>query len=146
MNTEQPEPLAAVLAEMRDFADHRAADAGGERPGIELLRSYADRIEAAAERERDEDRQLAAIAESDEAFARCARCDRPERERRVDAAARRSHALGYSVARRPWRCFDKSEGTACVVDAGGVHVCDATKADAELIVEAVNALAVEDTP
>jgi hypothetical protein len=77
--SDTPETLAAILAEMRDFADHRAADAGGERPGIELLRSYADRIEAAAERERDEDRQLAAIAESDEAFARCARCDRPER-------------------------------------------------------------------
>ena len=46
------EPLAAILAEMRDLADHRAADAGGERPAIELLRSYADRIEAAAERER----------------------------------------------------------------------------------------------
>ena len=54
---DHPEPLAAILAEMRDFADHRAADAGGERPTIELLRSYADRIEAAAERERavDED-------------------------------------------------------------------------------------------
>lgn len=77
--SDKPEPLAAILAEMRDLADHRAADAGGERPVIELLRSYADRIEAAAERERDEDRQLAAIAESDESFARCARCDRPER-------------------------------------------------------------------
>lgn len=41
---------------------------------------------------------------------------------------------------RPWRCFDKSEGTACVVDAGGVHICDATKADAELIVEGVNTI------
>ena len=39
---------------------------------------------------------------------------------------------------RPWRCFDKSEGTACVVDVGGVHVCDATKANAALIVDAVN--------
>jgi hypothetical protein len=44
-----------------------------------LVHELADRIEAAAERERDEDRQLSAIAESDEAFARCARCDRPER-------------------------------------------------------------------
>lgn len=52
--SDKPEPLAAILAEMRDLADHRAADAGGERPGIELLRSYADRIEAAAERERAE--------------------------------------------------------------------------------------------
>ena len=51
--SDKPETLAAVLAEMRDHADHRAADAGGERPGIELLRSYADRIEAAAERERN---------------------------------------------------------------------------------------------
>jgi hypothetical protein len=50
--SDKPEPLADVLAEMRDFADHRAADAGGERPAIELLRSFADRIEAAAERER----------------------------------------------------------------------------------------------
>ena len=47
--SDKPEPLAAILAEMRDFADHRAADAGGERPAIELLRSFADRIEAAAE-------------------------------------------------------------------------------------------------
>lgn len=66
MNTEQPEPLAAVLAEMRASS-------------LSTVRAWADRIEAAAERERDEDRQLAAIAESDEAFARCARCDRPER-------------------------------------------------------------------
>jgi hypothetical protein len=86
--SDKPEPLAAILAEMRDLADHRAADAGGERPGIELLRSFADRIEAAAERERDEDRQLAAIAESDEAFARCARCDRPERVHGNAAALR----------------------------------------------------------
>ena len=46
--SDTPEPLAAIIAEMRDLADHRAADAGGERPAIELLRSYADRIEAAA--------------------------------------------------------------------------------------------------
>ena len=59
--SDQPEPLSAILAEMRDFADHRAADAGGERPGIELLRSYADRIEAAAERERVEIRRDAEI-------------------------------------------------------------------------------------
>ena len=52
--SDKPEPLAAILAEMRDFADHRAADAGGERPAIELLRSFADRIDAAAERERNE--------------------------------------------------------------------------------------------
>ena len=50
--SDQPEPLSAIIAEMRDLADHRAADAGGERPAIELLRSFADRIEAAAERER----------------------------------------------------------------------------------------------
>ena len=59
--TKTPETLAAILAEMRDFADHRAADAGGERPGIEPLRSYADRIEAAAERERAEIRRDAEI-------------------------------------------------------------------------------------
>lgn len=72
---ETPEPLAAILAEMRaDVADGENAF---------FIRAdwlaLCDRIEAAAERERDEDRQLAAIAESDEAFARCARCDRPER-------------------------------------------------------------------
>lgn len=55
--SDQTEPLAAILAEMRDLADHRAADAGGERPAIELLRSYADRIERAAKRERDEARK-----------------------------------------------------------------------------------------
>jgi hypothetical protein len=38
--------ITEILAEMRELADHRAADAGGERPAIELLRSYADRIEA----------------------------------------------------------------------------------------------------
>lgn len=52
--SDKPETLAAILAEMRDLADHRAADAGGERPVIELLRSYADRLDAAAERERAE--------------------------------------------------------------------------------------------
>ena len=77
MNTEQPEPLAAILAEMRDGIHTGRADIIDYVN--DRLRSYADRIEAAAERERDEDRQLAAIAESDEAFARCARCDRPER-------------------------------------------------------------------
>ena len=51
--SDTPKTLDAILAEMRDLADHRAADAGGERPAIELLRSYADRIEAAAERERN---------------------------------------------------------------------------------------------
>ena len=59
--SDTPEPLAAIIAEMRDLADHRAADAGGERPAIELLRSYADRIEAAAERERVEIRRDAEI-------------------------------------------------------------------------------------
>lgn len=46
--TPPTEPLSAILAEMRDLADHRAADAGGDRPAVELLRSYAARIEAAA--------------------------------------------------------------------------------------------------
>lgn len=69
MKTENdaPETLAAVLAEAR--CKYTASH-------ILLL---LDRIEAAAERERDEDRLLSAIAESDEAFARCARCNRPER-------------------------------------------------------------------
>lgn len=69
--SDQTETLAAILAEMRNgypFEWSRAQ-----------VDSWLDRIEAAAERERDEDRQLAAIAESDEAFARCARCDRPAR-------------------------------------------------------------------
>ncbi len=64
------EPLSAILAEMR-----RHADQIGPTAAIALC----DRIEAAAERERDEARRLDAIRESDEAFARCARCDRPER-------------------------------------------------------------------
>jgi len=42
---------------------------------------------------------------------------------------------------RPWRCFDKCEGTSCVVDANCVHVCDATKENAKLIVDGVNTLA-----
>ena len=72
MHNDQPETIADILAEMR--REERPYGISNDR-----LRSYADRIEAAVERERDEDRQLAAIAESDEAFARCARCDRPER-------------------------------------------------------------------
>lgn len=81
--SDTPETIAAVLAEMRAAA--KSTDLfDGEEVGEPLIRGtkveeWADRIEAAAERERDEDRQLAAIAESDEAFARCARCDRPER-------------------------------------------------------------------
>lgn len=69
--SDKPETLADIAAEIRR----------GERMfwSMRDCAAYADRIEAAAERERDEDRQLAAIAESDEAFARCARCDRPER-------------------------------------------------------------------
>lgn len=72
MSNDTPEPLAAIIAEMKRE----------NRPygiSLERLHYYADRIEAAAERERDEARRLDAIRESDEAFARCARCDRPER-------------------------------------------------------------------
>ena len=74
---ETPEPLSAILAEFRAFALRAAEEDKMISPESVLL--LADKVEAAAERERDEDRQLAAIAESDEAFARCARCDRPER-------------------------------------------------------------------
>ena len=74
--SDTPETLDAILAEMRDGRSFRLD--GADVPWC-LLLNLADRIEAAAERERDEDRQLAAIAESDESFARCARCDRPER-------------------------------------------------------------------
>jgi hypothetical protein len=70
----EPETLSAILAEMREIS---VTDWANLTP--RLVHELADRIEAAAERERDEDRQLSAIAESDEAFARCARCDRPER-------------------------------------------------------------------
>ena len=86
------EKLADILAEMRAAA--KSTDLfDGEEVGEPLIRGtkveeWADRIEAAAERERDEDRQLAAIAESDEAFARCARCDRPERATGNAAALR----------------------------------------------------------
>lgn len=62
--------LDDILASMRDGSIY------GEDSGV-CLRDLADRIEAAVMRERDEDRRLSAIAESDEAFARCARCDRP---------------------------------------------------------------------
>ena len=50
MNTEQdqPEPLAAILAEMR------AAGRSGEHADGPLIEDFADRIEAAAEREREE--------------------------------------------------------------------------------------------
>jgi hypothetical protein len=72
----EAETLAAIIAEMR--AARNAASDTTLVP-TEWLTQWADRIEAAAARERDEDRRLAAIAESDEAFARCARCDRPER-------------------------------------------------------------------
>lgn len=83
----KPETLAAILAEMRDERIIRLKGADVTRC---LLLNLADRIEAAAARERDEDRQLAAIAESDEAFARCARCDRPERATGNAAAMRES--------------------------------------------------------
>ena len=71
--SDKPETLSEILAEMRD-PPHKWE--GFSRADLARL---ADRVEAAAERERDEDRHLAAIAESDESFARCARCDRPER-------------------------------------------------------------------
>lgn len=74
--SDKPETLSAILAEMRDGRSFRL---DGADVTWCLLLNLADRIDAAAERERDEDRQLAAIAESDESFARCARCDRPER-------------------------------------------------------------------
>lgn len=64
------ETLDDILASMRDGSIY------GEDIGV-CLHDLADRIEAAVMRERDEDRRLSAIAESDEAFARCARCDRP---------------------------------------------------------------------
>lgn len=74
----ETDTVASIIAEMRDTWTDTPPSA---------LSDLADRIEAAAARERDEDRQLAAIAESDEAFARCARCDRPERAP-VNAAMR----------------------------------------------------------
>ena len=76
------ETLVDVVADLRERAEihWRLKSMMWNASEIEAeLTEYADRIEAAAARERDEDRQLAAIAESDEAFARCARCDRPER-------------------------------------------------------------------
>ena len=38
---------------------------------------------------------------------------------------------------RPWRAAKKCEGTAYIADANGVHVCDATPANAALIEHAV---------
>lgn len=65
-----PETLAAFVARMRRWA----------KDGLTVAAGYvADCVDAAAARERDEARQLDAIRESDEAFARCARCNRPER-------------------------------------------------------------------
>lgn len=99
--SDQPETLAAVLA---DYRSDIPAMTSGElpHPTPEYLRILLDRIEAAAERERDEDRQLAAIAESDEAFARCARCDRPERATGNAAALREAlekirHEYGWGL-------------------------------------------------
>ena len=86
-----PETLDAILAEMRTYADR--LDDAGVWPSPTDLRTLADRIEAAAEREREETRQLAAIAESDESFARCARCDRPERDSAPGNAAAIREAL-----------------------------------------------------
>jgi hypothetical protein len=139
---ETPETLAAILAEMRDFADHRAADAGGERPGIELLHSYADRIEAAAERERDEDRQLAAISESDEAFVRCARCDRPERAPGNAAALDETKKLAvklYDPIRRAEAERDRLRDEL----AAALHLADECSRDAAAV-HAERARAVEE--
>ena len=121
--SDTPETLAAILAEMRRE----------ERPyGIspDRIRSYADRIEAAAERERDEDRQLAAIAESDEAFARCARCDRPERAI-CNAAAMREALMKAKLY------FDhRGEGTN--LDDAGMAIDAIISIDAALAAPARN--------
>lgn len=85
---DQPETISAILADFRQFALRAAEEDKMISPESVLL--LADKAEAAAERERDEDRQLAAIAESDEAFARCARCDRPERAPGNAAALRKA--------------------------------------------------------
>ena len=101
--SDRTETLAAILAEMRgnEFDDPHL-DADGIIGARRLARDWADRIEAAAARERDEDRQLAAIAESDEAFARCARCDRPERAPGNAAAMREALTAfaGYLTQKR----------------------------------------------
>lgn len=106
MPNDKPETIAAVVAEMREsardsfasklVAEYEETGRLDDGPAAQALKDddvylvqLAGRIEAAAKRERDEDRQLAAIAESDEAFARCARCDRPERAP-GNAAAMRS--------------------------------------------------------
>lgn len=85
------ETVEKIVAEMRHCADRCRQDGWG-RIGEELG-GLADRIEAAAELERDEARQLAAIAESDASFARCARCDRPERGSAPGNAAAMRDAL-----------------------------------------------------
>jgi hypothetical protein len=95
--SDQTENLAAILADFRKFALRAAEEDKTISPESVLL--LADKVEAAAERERDEDRQLAAIAESDEAFARCARCDRPERATGNAAALREALENVERVAR-----------------------------------------------
>lgn len=83
-STTPPETLDAFVAQMRRW----------DKEGIFVNAGYvANCVETAAERERDETRQLAAIAESDESFARCARCDRPERDSAPGNAAAIREAL-----------------------------------------------------
>lgn len=114
-----PESLAAILREMRDLADHRAADAGGERPGIELLRSYADRIDAAAERERVEIRRDAEIE-----WTRIGYDERKAEEKRApgNAAAMRA-ALERAVDAIETMCalYDEEHTSAVAIGAKWKH-------------------------
>lgn len=73
------ETLADILAEMRDFAEHRDYDSDGNM-STTILRVFADRIEAAAVREIRAERTEAideALAHAEEVRAeKCRNCER----------------------------------------------------------------------
>lgn len=124
--SDQPETLAAILAEMR-----AARNAAGDTTLVssDWLNDWADRIEAAVERERDEDRQLAAIAESDEAFARCARCDRPERAPGDAAGLREALERAIDAIQAMIALYDE-EHTAAVKNGATWKRSDTSEVDA----------------
>lgn len=93
--SDKPETLADICARIRKIDESMMRDLDFMAVFLEFLPRD---IEAAAKRERDEDRQLASIAESDEAFARCARCDRPERAPGNAAATRKFDEAAFDEA------------------------------------------------
>lgn len=118
--SDQPETLAAILQSARNRADNYRYD--GWESVAEELEELCNRIDAAAARERDEDRRLAAIAESDEAFARCARCDRPERAPGNAACeAWKKICAACAEGAPPARCAYYGEPNGCNAPTLGKH-------------------------